>query len=239
LLDHLKNSLDATHPEFSLTSMDGVADSADVGSGLVGTRQKLKQRWWCAARAIRIADAMPATLAAQMLAQQLTAAGIKQTHVHRVPLHLHVASYPAGRSSVVGRFRFYVLEPGSASQNLKPKPRLALRERDKAFFAKYVQGLQLDKLLALDPEQLENESQKNIYFNAKLFVDRLRESFGDDQVALIAFGSFLVLRCFLVSVSTPSQHSAFRVFSVMNIHRFSAGSAMLSGDCSFGSESVA
>jgi Protein of unknown function DUF262/Protein of unknown function (DUF1524) len=128
--------------------------------------------------------------------------------------------FSAITSSLTGEeradFRSYVLEPGSASQNLKPKPRLALRERDKAFFAKYVQGLQLDKLHALDPEQLENESQKNIYFNAKLFVDRLLESFGDDQVALIAFGSFLVLRCFLVSVSTPSQHSAFRVFSVMN-----------------------
>lgn len=113
-------------------------------------------------------------------------------------------------------FRSYVIEPGSASQNLKPKPRLALRERDRAFFAKYVQNLQLDKLLALDPEQLENEAQKNIYFNAKLLIDRLHENFGDDQGALILFGSFLVLRCFLVSVSTPSQHSAFRVFSVMN-----------------------
>ncbi len=128
--------------------------------------------------------------------------------------------FSAITSSLTGEeradFGSYVLEPGSASQKLKPKPRLALRERDRAFFAKYVQGFQLDKLLALDPEQLENESQKNIYFNAKLFVDRLQETFGDDQAAIIAFGSFLVLRCFLVSVSTPSQHSAFRVFSVMN-----------------------
>lgn len=128
--------------------------------------------------------------------------------------------FSAIASSLTGEdqadFRSYVLEPGSPSQNLKPKPRLALRERDRAFFAKYVQGLHLDKLLALDKEQLENESQKNIYLNAGLFVDRLRESFGDDKVALIGFGSFLVLRCFLVSVSTPSQHSAFRVFSVMN-----------------------
>lgn len=113
-------------------------------------------------------------------------------------------------------FYNYVREPGSASQGLKPKPRLALRERDRAFFAKYVQGLQLDALLALDPEQLANEAQKNVLFNAKLFVDRLDEKFGEDHDALVAFGSFLVLRCFLVSVSTPSQESAFRVFSVMN-----------------------
>ena len=30
------------------------------------------------------------------------------------------------------------------------------------------------------------------------------------------FGAFLVQRCFLVAVSTPSQQSAFRVFSVLN-----------------------
>ncbi|MEN1641635.1 DUF262 domain-containing protein, partial [Pseudomonas aeruginosa] len=30
------------------------------------------------------------------------------------------------------------------------------------------------------------------------------------------FGSFLLMRCFLVTVTTPSQQSAFRVFSVLN-----------------------
>ncbi|XWK68459.1 hypothetical protein RBB80_02525 [Tunturiibacter gelidiferens] len=69
--------------------------SANVGSGLVSTRQQLKQLWWRATRAIRIADAVPATLAAQMLAQQLTGAAIKQTHEHRVPLHVHLTPDPA------------------------------------------------------------------------------------------------------------------------------------------------
>jgi hypothetical protein len=71
-------------------------------------------------------------------------------------------------------------------------------------------------LLALDPEQLDNEAQKNIYLNAKLFVDRLKNAYGDDETELCKFGSFLVQRCFLVAVSTPSQQSAFRVFSVLN-----------------------
>jgi len=48
--------------------MDGVADCAYVGSCLVRTCQQLKQLRWRATRAIRIADAVPATLAAQMLA---------------------------------------------------------------------------------------------------------------------------------------------------------------------------
>jgi hypothetical protein len=68
LLGQLKNALDAAHSEFALASMDGVADSADVGSCLVRAPQQLKQLRWRATRAIRIADAVSATLAAQMLA---------------------------------------------------------------------------------------------------------------------------------------------------------------------------
>src|SRR5277367_44406 len=103
-LDQLENALDAAHSEFALASMDGVADSADVGSGLVGARQQLKQRRRRATRTIRIADTMRATLAAQMLAQQFTAAWIKQAHEQRVPLHVDLPPDPARRRSVVCRF---------------------------------------------------------------------------------------------------------------------------------------
>jgi len=101
LLDHLENALDATRPEFALASVDGVADSADVGSCLVRASQQLKQLRWRAPRAIRIADAVPAALGAQMLAQQLARFGIKQTHVHSVPLHMHPTPDPAWRRSVI------------------------------------------------------------------------------------------------------------------------------------------
>jgi len=113
-------------------------------------------------------------------------------------------------------FENYIREPGRASQGLKPKPRLALRERDRTFFADHVQALQLDKLLSYDPAQLNNESQRNIQSNARLLLDRLKSAFGTDAENLCAFGAFLVQRCFLVAVSTPSQQSAFRVFSVLN-----------------------
>lgn len=113
-------------------------------------------------------------------------------------------------------FESYIREPGRASQGLKPKPRLALRERDRQFFADYIQGLQLEELVALDPAQVNNEAQRNIRRNAELFMQRIAQHFGDDTAYLCEFGSFIVQRCFLVAVSTPSQQSAFRVFSVLN-----------------------
>jgi hypothetical protein len=113
-------------------------------------------------------------------------------------------------------FENYIREPGRASQGLKPKPRLALRERDRQFFADYIQGLRLAELVALDPAQLDNESQRNVRRNAEVMLQRLKTTFGEDTDRLCEFGAFLVQRCFLVAVSTPSQQSAFRVFSVLN-----------------------
>jgi len=113
-------------------------------------------------------------------------------------------------------FENYIREPGRASQGLKPKPRLTLRERDRKFFEDYIQGLNFDELIALDAAKLENESQRNIRRNAELILQRLDAAFGKDAVRLCEFGAFLVQRCFLVSVATPSQQSAFRVFSVLN-----------------------
>lgn len=113
-------------------------------------------------------------------------------------------------------FENYIREPGRPSQGLKPKPRLSLRERDRAFFADHVQALQFDKLLSYDQAQLDNESQQNIQANSRLLLDRLDKAFDSDTDKLCAFGAFLVQRCFLVAVSTPNQQSAFRVFSVLN-----------------------
>lgn len=110
----------------------------------------------------------------------------------------------------------YIIEPGNEFEGLDQKPRLTLRERDKEFFAKYVQELDFTGLLALGPQSLENESQKNIQANSRLLLERLSARFGEDLETIRAFVKFLLQRCFLVAVSTPSQQSAFRVFSVMN-----------------------
>lgn len=113
-------------------------------------------------------------------------------------------------------FNGFIREPGSVARQLEPKARLALRERDRAFFARYVQALKFDDLAQFDPAQLDNESQRNILGNARLLLERLEAKCAGDESRLIAFGSFLVMRCFLVVVTTPSQQSAFRVFSVLN-----------------------
>lgn len=110
----------------------------------------------------------------------------------------------------------YITEPGNKFAGLKPKPRLTLREKDREFFTCYVQGLAFNDLLVLGSASLENESQKNIQANSQLLIERLRSRFSDSPERLGDFISFLLQRCFLVAVSTPSQKSAFRVFSVMN-----------------------
>ena len=125
-----------------------------------------------------------------------------------------LASYFSG--DLRSDFENYLREPGRASQGLMPKPRLTLRERDRKFFADYVQNLKFKELIALDPAQLDNESQRNIRRNAELLLQKLDVSFKGATERLCEFGAFLVQRCFLVAVSTPSQQSAFRVFSVLN-----------------------
>lgn len=112
-------------------------------------------------------------------------------------------------------FEGYIREPGRLSQGISAKPRLALRERDREFFAHYIQALKFAELNELDPAQLE-EPQQNIQRNARLLRNKLNTVFADDAEKLLKFGAFLVQRCFLVVVSTPSQQSAFRVFSVLN-----------------------
>jgi hypothetical protein len=64
----------------------------------------------------------------------------------------------------------YIIEPGKAMEGITAKPRLSLRERDRKFFTKYIQGLDLDALVALDPSTLDNESQANIRTNIVHFV---------------------------------------------------------------------
>jgi hypothetical protein len=109
----------------------------------------------------------------------------------------------------------YVVEPGKKVEKIEPKPRLSLRERDRAFFRKYVQEFRLDQLAALDESALENEAQAHIVRNAKHLQEAIEKAFKTPD-ELIEFASFLTTRCYLVAVSTPNEMSAFRVFSVMN-----------------------
>lgn len=109
----------------------------------------------------------------------------------------------------------YIVEPGKKVEKIEPKPRLSLRERDRAFFRKYVQDFRLDELATLDESALENEARANIVRNAKHLQAAIEKAF-EKPDDLIEFASFLTTRCYLVAVSTPNEMSAFRVFSVMN-----------------------
>ena len=122
-------------------------------------------------------------------------------------------------------FKNYIIEPGRASQGLASKPRVHIRKRDNDFFKKYIQGMEFDSLLLLDPTAQDTEAKGNIINNAKLLISRIEERFASEN-DLIQFGAYLVQRCFLVAVSTPTRQAAFRIFSVMN----SRGMSLLATD---------
>lgn len=124
-----------------------------------------------------------------------------------------IASRLEGESQT--QFLKYILELGNEFEGLAPKPRLTLREKDRKFFAEYVQGMKFKELLKKDKATLNNESQRNIQANSRLILERMNVKLASES-ALKSFAAFLVQRCFLVAVSTPSQKSAFRVFSVLN-----------------------
>lgn len=110
----------------------------------------------------------------------------------------------------------YILEPGDPLEDLEPKPRLTIREKDRNFFETHIQKGDIAGLLAKDSEGLDNDSRRKIQANARTLRRRIKSSFKDDQAWVFQFGKFIVNQCYLVAVATPSQKSAFRVFSVMN-----------------------
>lgn len=109
----------------------------------------------------------------------------------------------------------YLQDPGDIVEGTESEPRLFLREREQEFFRKYVQDIRLKELFQIDTATLDSEAKQHIQKNCKVLCDKLEDTFEDDS-QLLSFLQFLINRCFLVVVSTPSQESAFRVFSVMN-----------------------
>lgn len=125
-----------------------------------------------------------------------------------------IASYLTGDNR--NNCNKYLREPGNDLEGLAPLPRLHLRQKDQTFFNKYIQNVNLSDLIALVPENLPNESQQHIRANCALLIKKMDDTFNGDENKIKDFCRFLVTRCYLVAVYTPSQQSAFRVFSVMN-----------------------
>lgn len=107
-------------------------------------------------------------------------------------------------------------EKGNKLAGIASQPRVFLREWDQSFFNTYIQNVKIDELLKLDPASLDTESKKHIQENCRSLKVKFEETFQNDEDELLKFSNFLLNRCYLVAVSTPSQASAFRVFSVMN-----------------------
>lgn len=107
-----------------------------------------------------------------------------------------------------------VAEPGNKIRKLEPKPRLALRARDAAFFREMVQATgAIDSLLKLKPEALKTDAQKAVQANARSLHQTLSTWSEGCRLDLVGM---LSERTFLVVVSTPDLNSAHRIFSVMN-----------------------
>ncbi|MCR5636687.1 MAG: DUF262 domain-containing HNH endonuclease family protein [Clostridiales bacterium] len=138
-----------------------------------------------------------------------------QQRLTTLTILLAVIAHNLSDAEEKGEFKDYINEKGSKTQGIKPKPRLRIRDRDNEFFQKYVQELKIDELIALNPYTQNTEAKSNIINNAQILQKKISESFKSEP-EIFKFGAFLVQRCFLVAVSTPSQQSAFRIFSVMN-----------------------
>lgn len=138
-----------------------------------------------------------------------------QQRLTTLTILLSVIAHNLSDSEDRNEFKNYINEKGIKSQGIKPKPRLKIRERDNDFFKSYIQDLKIDELIALKPDIQNTEAKANIVKNAQTLQKKIKETFANED-DIFNFGSFLVQRCYLVVVSTPSQQSAFRIFSVMN-----------------------
>ena len=111
-------------------------------------------------------------------------------------------------------FNSYIIETGNLIENIDPKPRLFLREQEKDFFKKNIQGstsCYFDKNL-----KTKSESEQNIVNNYNKVVELLDKYFNERPDELLKFGQYLINDCFLIAVETRDINAAFRIFSVLN-----------------------
>lgn len=105
-----------------------------------------------------------------------------------------------------------ILEEGDVISGTQNRYRLALRERDNAFFREYVQDEGgIARLVELDGKL--PDSQGNLRENAKLLLDGTKAL---PDVERLRLAQFIATRCYLVMVCTPDLDSAYRIFDVLN-----------------------
>lgn len=112
---------------------------------------------------------------------------------------------------VRGTRRVYVYQKANPDSGAAERFRLLLRQRDRAFFQKYIQNPGATNSLP-DPDLLEG-SQQNIARNAIHLRAELSKLDEDRRNKLIAY---LIQRCYLVVVAVPTPEAARRIFTVLN-----------------------
>lgn len=106
-----------------------------------------------------------------------------------------------------------ITEEGDALAGTDDRFRLTIRARDNDFFERYIQRAETFAPLRKMEEAQLSDSQKNIRRNALHYVDRLAD-LGEKEISRLA--RFIDQNCYLVIVSTDTEKSAYRIFSVLN-----------------------
>jgi len=105
-----------------------------------------------------------------------------------------------------------IYEKGNLARGTKARYRLSLRDRDRDFFKDNVQHENSLKTLAASLNKLP-DAQSRLRVNGSFFLNELSVR---SQDALHRLVQFIMIRCYLVSVSTPDLDSAYRIFGVLN-----------------------
>lgn len=116
--------------------------------------------------------------------------------------------------SAAGDLTQFLYAKGNKMLKTSDRYRLLVRDRDREFFQKYVQqdgGLQ--RLMKVDPKQLESTSQLNTWGNGVFLLDKAKKL---PEATRQRLAMFLLNRCVLVVVSSPDLDSAYRIFSILN-----------------------
>jgi uncharacterized protein with ParB-like and HNH nuclease domain len=106
-----------------------------------------------------------------------------------------------------------IKEEGDALANTDDRFRLTIRERDSDFFEQYIQRADSFEPLREEDEGQLSDAKKNIRRNALHYEKRL-ENLDEEKIRRLA--RFIDENCYLVVVSTDTEKSAYRIFSVLN-----------------------
>jgi len=171
--------------------------------------------WDATKRSAAEADPDPYFLGSIVLAtEEGAAAKVIDGQQRLTTLTVLLAALASFNDEDAALLRVFIRQEANKYSKTDAVMRLRLRPRDEDMFRELVQEPpNLDALLAKDSAQLDNDAQRCIQANARLFVEKLAELTPDERAAL---ATFVVSSCFLVTVSTPDRDSAYRIFAVLN-----------------------